>query len=187
MELKIFSHLAGAILTFGIINPTISQTLNKDLPKDSASSSKEVAYPYPFVAAGRVNEINSRAIRDFMKRYDYMPREKWTKVINGYVAFFEKDEIKFKVSYNIKGYWMSTMRTYAEKYLPSSIRHPVKSAYYDFNIYLVREIECDERPLTYFIYLRAAEDEMSFTNIMYSNGEMLEVEPYNGKWRRKNF
>ena len=187
MKRKIFSCLAGAILTFAVINQAFSQKASKDLPGDSMSSSKEVAYQFPNVGAGYINNISSRAIRDFVKRYDYTPGEKWSKAPDGYIASFEKDNIKFKVSYDLKGYWMSTMRTYTEKYLPQAVRHPVKSAHYDFNICLVREIESGDQPLVYFIYLAKSQDETSFKNIVYSDGEMLEVEPYKGKWRGKNF
>ena len=187
MKEKIFIGLAGTILTFAIINPEFSQKANIDLSEDSLLSSKEISSPFPIVTSDHINDISTKAIRDFVRRYKYTPGEKWRKVIDGYIALFEKDNISFKVSYNLKGYWISTIRTYTEKYLPSAVRHPAKSAHYDFNIYLVREIQYDDQPLIYFIYLRKAGDETSFRNIIYSNGEMQEVEPYKGKWRRKNF
>src|SRR5687768_1010709 len=143
MKEKIFICLAGTILTL-IINPAFSQEANKDLPEDSLFSSKEISSPFPIVGPGYINNISSRDIRDFVRRYDNTTDEKWYKLTNGYIALFEKDNIKFKVSYDTKGYWISTMRTYTEKYLPSAVRHPVKSAHYDFNIYLVREIESDD-------------------------------------------
>ena len=187
MKKKIFACLAGTILTLSIINPAFSQEANIDLPKDSLLSSKEVSSPLPGVSAGYINEISSRAIRDFVRRYDNTTDEKWYKLTKGYIAFFEKDNINFKVSYDAKGYWNSTMRTYTEKYLPSAVRHPVKSANYDFNIYLVRELESYDQPLVYFIYLRKKEAETSFKTIIYSDGEIQDMELYKGKWRRKNF
>jgi len=187
MKEKIFICLAETILTLAMINPTFSQEANIYLSEDSLSSSKEFSSPFPMVSPGHINNISSRAIRNFIRRYDDATGEKWYKLAKGYVAFFEKDSIRFIVSYDINGYWISTMRTYTEKYLPSAVRHPVKSAHYDFNIYLVREIESNDQPLIYFIYLRKVEDETSFKNIVYSDGEMQEVEPYKGKWRKKSF
>ena len=187
MKEKICSCLAGTILTLAIINPAFSQKANKVLPEDSLLSSIEVSSPYPVVTPGYINDISTKAIRDFVRRYKYTQGEKWRKVIDGYIALFEKDNIAFKVSYDLKGYWISTTRTYTEKYLPTAVRHPVKSAHYDFSIYLVREIQYYNQPLIYFIYLRKIDDETSFRNIIYSNGEMQEVEPYNGKWRGKTF
>jgi len=187
MKKKIFTCLAGTILTLATISSAFSQEANIYLAEDSSYFSKELSTPFPEVTPGQINNISTRAIRDFIKRYHYTTAEKWYKLTKGYVAFFEKDNIKFIVSYDIKGYWVSTMRTYTEKHLPSAVRHPVKSAHYDFNIYLVREIETNDQPLIYFIYLRKAEDATLFKNIVYSDGEMQEVEPYNGKWRKKIF
>ena len=187
MKKKTFICIAGTILTLTTLNPAFSQEANIYLPEDSLLSSKEFSSPFPSVSPGHINNISSRAIRDFIRRYDYTTGEKWYQLTKGYVAFFEKDNVSFIVSYDIKGYWISTMRTYTEKYLPSAVRHPVKSAHYDFNIYLVREIESNDQPLIYFIYLRKVEDQTSFKNIVYSDGEMQEVEPYRGKWRKKIF
>ena len=187
MRKKFFICLAGTIVTFAIINPAFSQKADVDLSKDSMLSLKEVSSEFPIANPSHINEISSRAIRDFIRRYDYTTGEKWYKLTKGYIASFEKDSINFKVSYDARGQWVTTIRTYTEKYLPSAVRHPVKSVHYDFNIYLVREIESDDHPLVYFIYLRKTSDETSFKNIIYSDGEMQEVEPYKGKWRGKNF
>jgi len=186
MKKRFFICLAGTMLTFAI-NPAFSQKADIDLSTDSLFSVKEVTSALPIVSPGHMNEISSKAIRDFIRRYDFTTDEKWYKLTKGYIASFKKDSIDFKVSYDARGQWVSTIRTYTEKYLPSAVRHPIKSAHYDYNIYLVREIESDDHPLVYFIYLRKAENETSFKNIMYSDGEMQEVEPYKGKWREKSF
>ena len=187
MKKRIFICLAGTALALTLINPAFSQKTNKVLSNESLLSSQEVPSPFPDVSSGYINDISPRVIRDFIKRFDYIPGGKWSKVTNGYIAFFEKDDIKFKISYDNKGYWVNTMRTYTEKYLPFAVRHPVKSTYYDFNIYKVTEIESDDQPLIYLIYLRKADDESSLKDIMYSDGEMQEMEQSKGKWKKKSF
>src|SRR5688572_14188380 len=122
MKEKFFICLAGTILTFAIINPTFSQKADINLSKDTLLSLKEVSSALTIVTPGHLNEISSRAIRDFIRRYDFTTDEKWYKLTKGYVAFFEKDSINFKVSYDARGQWVSTMRTYTEKYLPSAVR-----------------------------------------------------------------
>ena len=134
MKEKICSCLAGTILTLAIINPAFSQKANKVLPEDSLLFSKEVSSKDPVINPGRINDISTKAVRDFVKRYRYTHGEKWRKVIDGYIALFEKDNIAFKVSYDLKGYWISTTRTYTEKYLPTAVRHTVKSVHYEFSI-----------------------------------------------------
>lgn len=187
MKNKFFICMAGTVLALAMINPGFSQKRNQSWSKVPLLSFEKVAPQFPAVSSGYINDISSKAIRDFIRRFDSTVGENWSKITNGYIAFFEKDNIRFKVYYDSKGYWDNTMRTYTEKYLPFDVRHAVKSTYYDFNIYHVTEIESHDQPLIYFIYLRKGEDETSFKTITYSAGEMEEVEPYNGKWREKSY
>ena len=89
---KIFICLAGTILTL-LFNPTFSQT-NQDLSSELSLSSKEESSHSPIVSTGYLNDISPRAIRSFIRRFDYAPGETWQKVTNGYIAYFEKDSIK---------------------------------------------------------------------------------------------
>jgi len=181
---KIFICLAGTILT-SLFNPTFSQT-NQDLSNELSLSSKEESSHSPIVSTGYLNDISPRAIRSFIRRFDYAPGETWQKVTNGYIAYFEKDSIKFKVSYDAGGTWVNTMRTYTEKYLPFTVRHAVKRIYYDFNICLVTEVESDDQPLIYLIDLMEIANEASLKKIMYNEGEMLELDLSKGKWWQRS-
>ena len=172
---KIFISLAGTIMTL-ILNPTYSQS-DQVLPGELPLSLKEESAHTPIVRTGYLNDISPRALRSFMRRFDYAPGERWKKVTNGYIARFEKDSIKFKVSYDAGGSWVNTMRIYTEKYLPFNVRHAVKRIYYDFNISLVTEVESDDAALIYFIDLKAMANQALLKKIMYNEGEMLELKP----------
>jgi len=84
------------------------------------------------------------------------------------------DGIRTRVFYDRKGNCESMIRDYSEDKLPYEIRHLVKSAYYDFSIYVINEVTID-RIRTYIVKIQ---NEVSLKTIMVANGEMVILEEY---------
>jgi len=122
-------------------------------------------------ASGYLNNIRTRAVRDFEKNFTANGNEKWYQMPYGFRATFKLDDIDYRVDYDKKGNRLDALRTYTEKKLPSTIRSMVKTVYYDYSIVLVEEITKPRNETTYIIHL---EGETEWINIRAQNREMEE-------------
>jgi hypothetical protein len=123
----------------------------------------------------RRSDVNSKAVRNFVRSYKNVSNEKWYKVQDGFIAMFILYDINYRVDYDKKGNWLHTMRTYDEDKLPPDVRHLVKSSYYDYNITFVQEIEIPREPFTYVVHL---EGKTKLIILRVSNGEMDEWQKF---------
>lgn len=100
---------------------------------------------YPELASGhllRRNEINLRALRDFMNRYESPDSVFWYSTPGGgFESYFIKDGYGDRVMYDKNGNWSYSLINYGEEKLSENIRETVKSEYFDFNIVLVQEVQ----------------------------------------------
>lgn len=120
------------------------------------------------------NDVNIKAVRDFMKQYKNVSGEEWYKVSDGLIAKFIESGIETKVGYDFNGNWHCTLRTYSEDKLPFDIRDIVKSKYYDFNILVAYEI-------THFdnvTYIMKIEDTKRLKTLRISDGNMEVIGDY---------
>jgi hypothetical protein len=115
------------------------------------------------------SDVNSKAVRNFVRSYKNVSKERWYSVQDGFIAMFILHDIHYRVDFDKKGNWLHTMRTYDENKLPPDIRHLVKSSYYDYNITFVQEIERPREPFTYVVHL---EGKTKLINLRVSDGEM---------------
>ncbi|MFI5131693.1 MAG: hypothetical protein ACHQFX_16945 [Chitinophagales bacterium] len=176
MEQTFPAYFATALLALTIINTSHSQNPdNAPQPMPPVSEytwdSDEV---YDSSSTIRSNEINTRAVRDFMSQYENVSGERWFKLNDGFIVYFTQNEIKIKIAYNKKGVRLWTHRSYKEDRLPFEIRHLVKSNYYDFSIYHVNEITIN-RKIAYFVKMQ---DKTSWLTVKVEDGEMEVTENY---------
>jgi len=120
--------------------------------------------PDPFY----LNEIDSRAVRNFARTYWNASDANWVTYPGGYVVFFSKNGISSRAYYTRSGELECTIRQYTEKDMPADIRHMVKSAYYDYSIFLVNEIT-NQGGTSYVVKI---EDKTSFKEITIDDNEM---------------
>jgi len=119
--------------------------------------------------------VNRRAVKDLERRFKNAFTENWYNVPDGFVASFTLYDIRHQVAYDKKGSWLYTIRNYDETNLPADVRHIVKSTYYDYNIFLVHEIEKPSHGLTYIIHL---EGKTSLINLRVFDGELEEWQKF---------
>jgi hypothetical protein len=121
------------------------------------------------------NEINTKAVRNFITKYKNVPDAKWFKSANGLlVAYFISDSIQNWVFYNDRGDCEFSLRHYTEEKMPYDVRHLVKSKLYDYSIYHIAETTRNEK-IAYTIKL---EDKKSWKTIRVADGEMTTLEEY---------
>jgi hypothetical protein len=87
-----------------------------------------------------LNEIDSRAVRSFVATFWNATNANWVTYHGGYVVYFTENGIPNRAYYTRSGYLECTIRQYTEKDMPADVRQMVKSAYYDYSIFLVHEI-----------------------------------------------
>jgi len=119
------------------------------------------------------NQVNSKAVRDFMKRYKDVSNEKWTITDAGITASFVNGEIGHSVCYDEKGNWLFTVRRFSEKHLPKKILSVIRKKYFDYNINGVEETEKPFKPLVYQVLL---ENETGWIKLRGVEGELSELE-----------
>ena len=116
--------------------------------------------------------INTRAMKEFKKRYGNISGETWTDLDNGESRVkFTVDAVDHTVYYKRNGRWTGSIKNYTEDKLPFEVRDRVKREYYDFAITLVQEIETlNSRGMpTYIIHM---EDKDTYKFIRLHDGEM---------------
>ena len=91
------------------------------------------------------NEINLRALRDFMSRYDSANQACWFSTADGgFESYFIRDGFGNRVMYDKNGNWSYSLINYGEDKLSKNIRGIVKSEYFDFAIVVVEEVQMNE-------------------------------------------
>lgn len=122
---------------------------------------------------GYLNSINIRAIRDFVSRNENATEVAWYTAPGGFIVRFMADSISARSAYRKSGYWVYTIRQFAEAKMPQAVRHVVKSTYYDYSITLVEQIEQPDEPVKYLVHLQ---DAVSWKNVLVSNGHLDLIE-----------
>jgi hypothetical protein len=118
------------------------------------------------------NEVNIRAIRDFLDRFDKVENALWFAGPNdSYEAYFVKDGFGDRVIYDKQGGWQMSLITYHEEKLPRDIRCVVKSTYYDFGISMVEELHTRDG-VEYIVYL---EDKSNIRIVKVTSDDEMEV------------
>jgi hypothetical protein len=121
-----------------------------------------------------VNELSTKALRHFNQEFSFAQNESWFKIRDGYTVKFEVNDIQYRIGYNNKGNWLSTVKIYHEPELNQAIRHIVKSSYYDYTIGLVEELTLKNNT-TYVIHI---DNDKEFKKLYLSEGEMTVMEEF---------
>jgi hypothetical protein len=132
----------------------------------------------PLNTAVRVNrnDINSNALRHFLRNFNDALTEKWYATPDLVVALFSVRDIEYRVDYNIRnGNWIETFRTYSEAHMSPDLKQAVRSSYHDYTIFQVQEIEQPLHPLNYIVHL---EGKARLINLRIYNGEMQEEQNF---------
>lgn len=120
------------------------------------------------------NDVNIKAVRNFIKFYKDISDVQWYTVEDGFIAKFQKDGIETKVEYDVTGKRRNILRTYDESHMAFEIRDLVKRQYYDYNILVTYEIEHSNG----VIYMVKIMDKATIKLLQIVNNEMKVVEDF---------
>jgi len=152
--------------TIVLLSTTMGYTQNDISFVYHNSDSKDVSLP--------VNDLNTKAVRHFNQEFGFAQNEAWFKIRDGYTVKFKTDEIQYRIGYNKKGNWLNTVKIYHEPELNQTIRHIVKSNYYDYTIALVEEITV-KNSTSYVVHI---DNEKGFKKLYVSDGEINVMEEF---------
>lgn len=99
----------------------------------------------------------------------------WYETPDMFVIKYHTGNIDYRIDYNKKGQWLSTIRTYDEAKLPIEVRNLVKASYRGYKITLVEEIEKPQDNFTYIIHL---EGKKNFINARVWNDQLDEWQKF---------
>jgi hypothetical protein len=122
-----------------------------------------------------LNDINVRAMRDFVSRYGDATDAVWHRSNENYIAVFTRDSVQHRVIYSGHGDLSYEMRYYEENRMPRNIRAQVKSVYYDYKIFIIQEIETPEHPTIYIVNLQG---DTEWKKVKLCQGEMEIIEEF---------
>jgi hypothetical protein len=122
-----------------------------------------------------LNDINVRAMRDFVSRYGDVDDVKWHNSNGNHIAVFWRDSVQHRVAYSTHGDLSFIMKYYEEKQMARNIRAIIKSTYYDYNIYIIQEIETPDHPTVYIVNLQGETD---WKKVKLCQGEMEVIEEF---------
>jgi len=122
-----------------------------------------------------LNDINVRAMRDFVSRYGDVTDAIWHRSNENFIAVFYRDSIQHRVIYTNRGDLSYVMKYYEESRMPRPVRAQVKSTYYDYKIYVIQEIETPEHPTIYIVNLQGDTD---WKKVRVCQGEMELMEEF---------
>jgi hypothetical protein len=125
--------------------------------------------------AAYYNNISTRAVRDIIMNFPEVSNENWFCTADLFVAMFNLNDVNYRVDYDRKGNWIETFRTYDEKSLPEDVRQSVKASYYDYDIYLVQDIQQPFHPTIYVVHL---EGKKRLINLQVCNGVVYEWQKF---------
>jgi len=121
---------------------------------------------------GKANDVNMKAVRDFLKVFKNVTNNKWTIADDGSTtSTFLVRGIKTTVSYDKEGGRQYIMEEYGENNLAFEIRDLVKKEY-DGTITLVKGYETNKGCVIY-VHI---EDKQGWSIVQIANGDMKLIE-----------
>lgn len=88
--------------------------------------------------------INVKAIKSFKRSYKSIGNEQWSKIADGFAAFFDDNGVSNVIYYDKKGNWAGDLKGYHEDHMNKDVRDLVKSTYFDYKINYVNEVQTPE-------------------------------------------
>ena len=113
------------------------------------------------LAATPLDEINAKVLAAFEASFKGASEVVWNQTQDAYEVKFKHNAIQTRVTYDIEGSILKTMRYYQEEHLPMLIRAKINQKYAGKKIFGVTELSAEDE-LNYYVVL---EDDKHWTTI----------------------
>jgi len=95
-----------------------------------------------------LNEISTRAFRNFVKCFGFRPSAEWRKGPGGYsVRFYSADSAVYTVMYSVRGAPLETHVSYTRANAPDNVRSVIGNLYTGSSILFVEELDRGTRSI----------------------------------------
>jgi hypothetical protein len=115
--------------------------------------------------------VNEKVLGIFSKVFPAVENAKWYEYENYYEAYFDKDDIKCRVRFDLDGKILSTIRYYGEKTVCPFLKAKVSQKFPGKKIFGVTEVNSDYE-LSYNFVL---EDEKNWVHVKADGTGQMEV------------
>ena len=179
MRSRHFTFLAASFLAFLISGCFGPSKVKSDKPKNVAGADDKLLSDMRQQGLNQpthfyLTEINSTVMRSFISSYSNVTDPKFVKYYGGYVVYFSRDDIRYKVYYMTTGELKCTIRQYTAQFLPVEYRQLVENSYPGYSIFLVTEVT--KRGKTR--YEVKIENEATFKDIRLEDGGIRVANDY---------
>ncbi len=124
-----------------------------------------------------LNEISTRAFRNFIKTFGDIPAATWTKRAGGItVRFYTPDSVQYLVQYSRNGHPLTTHVYYTDKNAPTRVCADIKYRYPEYAMLFVNELDNDAAP----IFEVGLLDDTEFLLVQVKNDEVTPVRSFTG-------
>jgi len=165
MKKNFFTRVAGIILLLSVARVDA----NGQLGGTDITPSKDFSALEKSAVRIESARVNRKAIKDLANSYKNGNNEKWFELPDGFVALFSLNYVNYQVTYNKRGNWVRTIRSYKPDKLSRDLRKVIRSTYKGYDITLIQEIHTPTDPITYIIDLTGQTD---LVTIGISEGEL---------------
>jgi len=115
--------------------------------------------------------VNEKVLKIFSHVFPQVQNAKWYEYENYYEAYFDKDDIKCRIRFDLDGKVISTTRYYTEKSLSPFLKAKIAQKYPSKTIFGITEVN-SENELVYNIVL---EDEKTWTHVRSDSVGQMDV------------
>ena len=115
--------------------------------------------------------VNEKVLKVFSSVFPSVQNAKWYEYENYYEAYFDRDDIKCRVRFDLNGKVLSTIRYYGEKNVSPFLKAKLAQKYPGKTIFGVTEVNSDYE-LAYNVVL---EDEKGWMHVKSDGAGLLEV------------
>jgi hypothetical protein len=133
------------------------------------------------LAYNNTGDVNEKVLQSFRAGFPHAESVTWEELPKNYVVNFTDDMVRTKIIYQKNGDFVSSVRYYTERTLPSYLRLLVKEEYPGKEIFGITEIAAvtDENNHVETVYYIKLTDAKHWINIrMDSNGDITEQGRY---------
>jgi hypothetical protein len=158
-----------------VLNPQKNNAQTDSTSKTIKNIMHEYAYgANSFATNVPLNEISSKAFKDFSTHYSTSNNEKWFKTPKYIMASFKNDSIFYKVYYSKRGSFLYSYKYYDEKKCQQDLKEMLQYVYPEFHILNIVELY-EKRRIVYGINL--TNDAITKT-VELDNGELKTLDEF---------
>jgi hypothetical protein len=167
------------VLISAIINTdnVFAQNADKNIRPFSFTNSRNNAFKYMVIINDNSRNMATsylRVMQTFIRDFEKAANESWHRINEKFVVHFTIDGKQTTALFNKKGKLLSKLSNCSEKDLSAETRELIKNSYSGYNI--IRVIKTYHDGINFLIV--QLEDDRSFVNLWWKNGEMQEELKY---------